>query len=163
MKPAQSPIDRFCVLALRRGLSLGVLHSSNRDDFVLLLSAAAAAFRPDRTYSEREVNDVLRTWLATAGTMLDVDHVELRRWLVDNRLLDRDGYGRAYATGHPAPEMAAVVAALTGVNLGQAAEAARIDDARAREQRKRLWLEREKTGSARPAGVQDTKSGAFGG
>ncbi|MEO8344698.1 MAG: DUF2087 domain-containing protein [Betaproteobacteria bacterium] len=163
MTSVRHPVERFCVLALRRGLSLGVLHSSNRDDFVLLLAAAAAAFRPDRTYSEREVNDILRAWLSTAGTMLDVDHVELRRWLVDNRLLDRDGFGRAYAAGHPAPEMAAVIAALSGVDLGQAAEAARTSDARMREQRKRLWLERANAGAAPSDGAQDETPGTFSG
>jgi hypothetical protein len=140
MTTAISPIERFAVLALRRGIRLGVLHSTCHDDFALVLAAAAAAFRSDRTYSEREVNDTLRDWLASAGTMLDVDHVELRRWLVDSRLLDRDGFGRAYAAGRPAPEMAALVAALAGVDLVGIAEAARNRDAAAREDRKRKWL-----------------------
>ncbi len=141
MTDANSPAERFAVLALRRGISLGVLYSTRRDDFELVLAAAAAAFRPDRAYTEREVNDTLRDWLANAGTMLDVDHVELRRWLVDNRLLDRDGYGRAYKAGHPAPELAALVAALAGVDLAGIAEAARTRDAAAREDRKLKWLE----------------------
>ncbi len=129
------------MLALRRGISLGVLYSTRRDDFALVLAAAAAAFRADRIYTEREVNETLRDWLANAGTMLDVDHVELRRWLVDNRLLDRDGYGRAYEAGHPAPELAALVAALAGVDLAGIAESARTRDAATREDRKRKWLE----------------------
>ena len=136
-----SYVDRFAVLALRRGISLGVLHSTSRDDFALMLAAAAAAFPPHRTYSEREVNDILRAWLAGAGSMLAVDHVELRRWLVDNRLLDRDGFGRVYAPGHPPPALAAVVATLAGVDLAGVAEAARSRDAIARERRKRQWLE----------------------
>jgi hypothetical protein len=140
MTAAISPVERFAVLALRRGIGLGVLYSTRRDDFMLVLAAAAASFRPDRSYSEREVNDTLRDWLANAGTMLDVDHVELRRWLVDNRLLDRDGFGRAYAMGRPAPELAAFVSALAGVDLAGVAEAARTRDAAAREDRKRKWL-----------------------
>ena len=49
--------------------------------------------------------------------MLAVDHVELRRWLVDCRVLDRDDYGRAYTLGEPSPEIAALAAALSGTDL----------------------------------------------
>ena len=75
------------------------MHSAAPADFALLMAAAAHAFAPDRTYTEPEVNERLRAWLAGAGAMLDVDHVELRRWLVDTGALARDGFGRAYARG----------------------------------------------------------------
>ncbi len=139
MRPAASPSDRFGTLALRRGISLGVLYSSNRNDFALVLAAAASAFREGKTYSEREVNDILLAWLGEAGAMLAVDHVELRRWLVDNRLLERDGFGRVYTTGQPLPELAALVTALSGVDLNAIAQAARSRDAAARSERKRQW------------------------
>jgi hypothetical protein len=136
-----SSVDRFSVLAVRQGITLGALYSSNRDDFGLVLAAAAAAFAPGRAYAEREVNDILREWLTHAGAMLDVDHVELRRWLVDNRLLDRDGFGRAYATGTPAPELAAIVAALRGRDLAGLATNARARDALERAERKQKWAD----------------------
>ena len=139
MTQRNAPVERFSRLAVRRGMSLGVLCSSHRDDFTLLLAAAAAAFRSDQSYSEREVNDVLRGWLATAGTMLSIDHVELRRWLVDNRLLDRDGFGRVYTTGKPAAGLALLVAELSGLDLGAVGEAARARDVATREERKRKW------------------------
>ena len=136
MTMANSPVVRFSVLAVRRGLSLGVLYSTNRDDFALLLAVAAAAFQPTRTYTEREVNEVLREWLGTIGTMIDIDHVELRRWLVDSQLLNRDGFGRAYTSGRPSPELAALVATLSGVDL-----AAVVGGAwREREERKQKWV-----------------------
>lgn len=137
-----APVERFAQLPVRRGISLGVLYSSHRDDFRILLAAAASAFSGDRSYSEREVNEVLRGWLASAGTMLDIDHVELRRWLVDNRLLDRDGFGRVYTSGTPAPELAALVARLSDLDLAAMAESARARDASAREERKRKWTAR---------------------
>ena len=71
--------------------------------------------------------------------MLAVDHVELRRWLVDCRVLVRDDYGRAYALGEPAPEIAALAAALTGADLAGVAADARARNAREREERKRKW------------------------
>jgi hypothetical protein len=146
-----TPVDRFSMLSVRQGITLGALYSASRDDFALVLAAAGAAFASDRTYTEREVNVVLRDWLATAGTMLDVDHVELRRWLVDNRLLDRDGFGRAYAAGSPAPAMAAFVAALSGVDLADVARTARERDARVREERKRDWAVGHRAGAKQPA------------
>ena len=153
MTNTQSPADRFSVLSIRRGMTLGALYSSNRDDFALVLAAAASMFEPDRTYRERDVNDVLRGWLAGAGSMLDVDHVELRRWLVDNLLLERDGFGRAYTLGKPPQEVAAVVAALSGVDLAAMGEAARKSDAIAREARKRKWVD------GRPADIQPARRG----
>ena len=143
-----SAIARFSVLAVRRGLSMGALSSGNPDDFALVLAAAAAAFHSNRAYAEREVNDVLRHWLAHSGVMLDVDHVELRRWLVDNRLLGRDGFGRAYTRGSPASEAGALAAVLEGVDLTEVAHDARARNAAAREQRKRQWEQRNRTADA---------------
>ncbi len=137
-----SPVERFSTLAVRRGMTLGALYSASASDFALVLAAAAAAFKPDRTYTEREVNDVLRDWLAQAGAMLEVDHVELRRWLVDNRLLDRDGFGRAYTRGSASKEVDSLAAALGAVDLAKIARDARARDAAAREQRKLQWGQR---------------------
>jgi hypothetical protein len=137
--PAPAAADRFAALAVRRGLSLGALHSASARDFTLVLAAAAQAFPAGRNWSEREVNDRLRGFLATAGAMLATDHVELRRWLVDFRLLARDGFGRAYTAGSPAPEFAALTAELADVDLAGLATAARLRDAERREERKSRW------------------------
>ncbi len=139
MTHATSAVERYSILALRRGITLGALYSASSGDFALVLAAAAAAVAPGRDYAEREVNNILRDWLDVAGAMLDVDHVELRRWLVDSRHLTRDGFGRAYARGSPAPEAAALVAALEGVDLAGIARDARARDTAAREQRKARW------------------------
>uniref|UniRef100_A0AAU3I1N2 DUF2087 domain-containing protein n=1 Tax=Streptomyces sp. NBC_01393 TaxID=2903851 RepID=A0AAU3I1N2_9ACTN len=50
---------------------------------------AGRAFEPDTKYSEREVNDKLRPWSEGSGT----DHVAIRRYLIELRLLDRDNRG----------------------------------------------------------------------
>jgi hypothetical protein len=139
MTPATSAVERYSILAVRHGITLGALYSASVGDFQLVLAAAAASFAPGRDYAEREVNAILRDWLEGAGAMLEVDHVELRRWLVDSGHLTRDGFGRAYARGSPAPEAAALAAALEGVDLGQVACDARARDAAAREQRKARW------------------------
>ncbi len=136
-----SAIDRFAALSVRTGLSLGVLHTSRVADFNLMLAAAALAFARGRSYSETEVNDILRGWLAREGSILAVDHVELRRWLVDCRVLARDDYGRAYGLAAPAPQIAALVSALSGIDLAALAAAARARHADAREERKQHWVD----------------------
>jgi len=143
-----SALDRFAALSVRSGLSLGILHASREADFNLMLAVSARAFAAGRSYAEGEVNDVLRDWLAHEGSMLSVDHVELRRWLVDCRVLARDDYGRAYALGAPSPDIAALIAALSGADLRAHGTAARARDAQAREERKRQWVAR---GEGRPA------------
>jgi hypothetical protein len=134
-----TPIDRFAALAVRTGLSLGVLYSARIADFHLVLAAASRPFVAGRSYSEGDVNDILRAWLAREGAMLAVDHVELRRWLVDCHVLVRDDYGRVYALGEPMPEIALLVAALSGADLAQVVADARAKNAREREERKRKW------------------------
>ena len=135
-------LDRFTALSVRSGLSLGILHASHIADFNLMLAVAARAFAAGRSYTEGEVNDVLRDWLAHEGSMLAVDHVELRRWMIDCRVLARDDYGRAYALGAPSADIAALAAALSGTDLRTHGAAARVRDAQAREERKRQWVAR---------------------
>jgi len=53
----------------------------------IVLEHLVTAFEPGVRYPEREVDAVLRAW--TDGGL--VDHVTLRRYLVDESLLDRDG------------------------------------------------------------------------
>jgi hypothetical protein len=52
----------------------------------LVLEHLAQSFEPGIDYAEREVNAVLRDWTADAG----VDHVTLRRYLIDEQLLRRE-------------------------------------------------------------------------
>ena len=132
-------VARLEALAVRRGLSIGVLASGSPSDFALVLAAAGCAVAPAETLSEREVNERLRSFLAGEGAMLAVDHVELRRWLVDTGVLVRDGFGRAYARGQPRPEIADAMQELAGADLGRIVGDARTRDASRRAERKRLW------------------------
>jgi hypothetical protein len=139
-RPASSSaIERYAVLALRRDVSLGVLLSTNARDFLVMLAGAAQPFPAGREFSEREVNDLLRNFLAGSGSMLATDHVELRRWLVDFRVLARDGYGRVYTAGTPAAEISALIDELAGIDLATVARAAREREAARRVERKERW------------------------
>lgn len=52
-----------------------------------VLGFLAQSFEPGRRFPEREVDAVLRAWTDGGG----VDHVSVRRYLVDHGLLARDG------------------------------------------------------------------------
>ena len=84
--------------ALKRLLANGPLTGmpTRRDDLELLLQLAAARFESGKTYSEKNVNELLRDWLGTFSEPYGIDHVSLRRELVDARLLARDASGSAY-------------------------------------------------------------------
>ena len=142
---AHAAAARFASLAVRRRLSLGVMHAANPGDFALGLAAAARAFDAAREYRERAVTDALRAWLAGPGAMLDVDHVELRRWLVDTGVLARDGYGRAYALGTPRADVAAAVTALAPHDPAALARAACAEETARRAERKARWAARTAT------------------
>ena len=65
------------------------------DRHVLLISSIPR-LHPKQRYSERELNVVLRHWTDRFGVNLRLDHVTLRRFLVDERFLKRDAAGTSY-------------------------------------------------------------------
>lgn len=65
-------------------------------DLKVLLTLAAAQFEPGRMYSEPQVNDRLQEWLEPFCSPFGVDHVTVRRCLVDAGLLVRDKAGATY-------------------------------------------------------------------
>jgi hypothetical protein len=83
----------LAALVVKEGVSVGGL---KEDDRTLVLALAATAFEPGEALTEPQVNHRLKRFLAEEGAFLDVDHVELRRWLVDMGWLQRDGFGRQY-------------------------------------------------------------------
>jgi hypothetical protein len=68
---------------VRDGRLIGVPAQAGRRR--LLLEHVVQSFEPGRDYAEREVNAVLRAWTEGGG----IDHVSLRRYLVDEGLLSR--------------------------------------------------------------------------
>jgi hypothetical protein len=84
--------SRFAALVLGGG---GALPKKPLDHHILYVSAALA-LEPGRTYSESELNEVLLQWVAEFGASFGIDHVTLRRSLVDEGYLQRDRAGRCY-------------------------------------------------------------------
>jgi len=129
-------------LALTPGRTLGTLRQGRRDEYVVVTAAAALAFDVNRDYAEADVNILLERWLASPGAMLTTDRVELRRALVDCRLLERDSYGKRYRRASIVPAAwRGALAALDGVDVAAEADGARAADALARAERKARWLQ----------------------
>ncbi len=53
------------------------------------------AFEPGREYTEPQVNNYIMD-----GNLFDTDHVQIRRYLVDYRMLDRSSNGKSYTTSN---------------------------------------------------------------
>ncbi|MDQ3024889.1 MAG: DUF2087 domain-containing protein [Pseudomonadota bacterium] len=84
--------------ALQRLLANGRLAALPKRpaDQGLLVALAASQIEAHRSLSEREVNERLRTWLETISEPFGIDHVTLRRMLVDSRILIRTTSGSTY-------------------------------------------------------------------
>ena len=67
----------------------------SRDRHILYRSVFQS-LDPGQKYSESDLNEALQRWLADIGTCLDIDHVTLRRYLIDERYLSRDSNGSGY-------------------------------------------------------------------
>ena len=83
--------DRFVSLILG-GRDMPKKHL---DRHILLISSILK-LDPGRQYSESELNDQLLKWTSRFGPNFGLDHVTLRRFLVDERYLKRDTAGTAY-------------------------------------------------------------------
>lgn len=83
----------------RRFLSL-VLNQTGlpkkRADLHLLLYSATLNLQPGAPYSEKEINEQLQVWCLNFGKKIGLDHVSLRRALVDEGFLHRDASGSQY-------------------------------------------------------------------
>jgi hypothetical protein len=107
---------------------------SQRDRQIVLKSIALCLAK-NRTYTEQEINAALAAWTAEVGHSLAVDHVALRRSLIDERYLERSEDGSRYRLSIPlcadrfAPEV-------DGMDPCAVIEQA-IDDARAKRARYR--------------------------
>jgi hypothetical protein len=98
------------------------------DQHILLLSAVLA-FDPLKTYTEGEVNETLRRWVHRFGENLGLDHVTLRRYLVDAGYLQRDSAGSTYRA-RPEAGFYTFDASITALDLDLVLEEARQERAR---------------------------------
>lgn len=90
--------DRMGELCLRSGIA--GFPRKRRDQHILLKSVVLTLDR-DRDYTERQIADKLAFWLVDICTSADLDHVTLRRLLVDTGYLAREDDGTKYRVADP--------------------------------------------------------------
>lgn len=62
----------------------------------ILLKSVALLLDKTQEYSEGEINQELQSWLTNVGCSIELDHVELRRRLIDHEYLGRSKDGSRY-------------------------------------------------------------------
>jgi hypothetical protein len=77
-----------------------------------------------KKYSEAALNAALQQWLSDAGVGMDIDHVTLRRYLIDEGYLLRESNGSVYTvnlSGSGHVQFEAAVAAIDSLAVIEAA------------------------------------------
>lgn len=65
-------------------------------DYHILLISSILGLQPGKEYRESDLNDELQRWVLGLGSNFRLDHVTLRRYLIDARYILRDPAGTAY-------------------------------------------------------------------
>jgi tRNA(adenine34) deaminase len=136
-------LERLAQLAVRQGVHLSTLQQKDGRDLELVFASASLFFPADQLLDERGANTVLKHFLATAGAMLDSDHVELRRWLVDTGFVRRSDFGRDYRRGALPAWLEQAAPALDAQQLADAVQRARAARDAQREAKRQAWLARQ--------------------
>jgi hypothetical protein len=146
MSPLTPPsfLDTYAALLLKSGVLLGSLSEPERQ---CCFAVAAARLPLGASATEAAANQHLKQALGEELAFVDVDHVELRRWLCDMGWWRRDGYGRAYervAPGElPAEKAALHDAVAASGDLAAFAAARRAAAAAAKKAKREAWLARQ--------------------
>ena len=133
-------LARMAKLALRQGVRLSSLQQKDGRGLDLVFATASLALPKDGNLTEREANERLKHFLATAGTMIDTDHVELRRWLVDAGFVNRSDRGTDYRRGTLPDWLAVAAESLEFEQIAAVVERARAEFDDKREARRQTWL-----------------------
>src|SRR5512135_1261349 len=136
-------LERLGQLAVRQGVHLSTLQQKDGRDLELVFASAMLFFPVDRLLDERGANAVLKEFLSSAGVMLDTDHVELRRWLVDSGFVRRSDFGSDYRRGSLPAWLEDAAAALAPRELADAVGQARAARDTQREAKRQAWLARQ--------------------
>lgn len=129
---------RLRKLALREGMTISTFAGLGEADRAVLRATILARFEAAAVYTERQVNERLKAWLAGAGSMVETDHVNLRRLLIDTQVLARTADCAEYRVN---PGASALLPAALSVQDADAIVAgARRDQQAQRAARKEAWL-----------------------
>jgi len=103
MISAEEFVERLCRLGADRGPRGFPRRIRDRE---ILMKSITMGMDSARTYTEQEVNELLRHWNRDVAPAIQADHVTIRRHLVDHGHLERTADGRSYRVGFPARPLA---------------------------------------------------------
>ena len=86
--------NRLTTLCLKKG---GRGLPRKPTDRHILFKSIVLTLDARATYTETNLNQVLIEWLESVGQLIEIDHVTLRRHLVDEGYLARDPAGTSYS------------------------------------------------------------------
>ena len=130
-------IKRLSDLCIKSGLA--GFPKDNISLHILLKSATITLGNSD-SFTEKEVNAKLESWVKDISQMKGMDHVSLRRILVDTGYLTRNGSGSSYQVSQPGPRPDLFDATIDQLDVRKEIEAAREAIAR----RKQEFLQKSK-------------------
>lgn len=90
---AENFVKRLINLCLKSGLSGFPKDETSQQ---ILLKSAALVFNPGLVYDEKQVNEILNTWIEGIGQAGKMDHGTMRRYMVDAGYLSREKDGSSY-------------------------------------------------------------------
>lgn len=128
-------IKRLGDLCLKSGLS-GL--PKNESDQQILLKSAVLMLDRSGKFSEPEINERLKAWVRDVSQIKELDHVSLRRQLVDTGYLKREPDGSRYWVAVPGPQPDLFDPTIDQLDIPQVIETLREEIAR----RKKEHLER---------------------
>ena len=95
-------LDEFVLRICKLGADRGPRpFPRKRRDREILLKSVVLDLDGAREYREREINERMIAWSREVAPAIEVDHVTLRRLLVDHGLLERTADGSRYRVGFP--------------------------------------------------------------
>lgn len=130
-------IKRAGDLCLKSGMS-GL--PKDETDQHILLKSTMLAFDVQQEYSEQEVNEKLAYWCSRISQIKDLDHVTLRRRLVDTGYLIRSSDGSSYQAALSGPYQPVFEEGILRVNLEEILQAKKEEI----ERRKQEFMARNK-------------------
>jgi Uncharacterized protein conserved in bacteria (DUF2087) len=138
----KTPLDTLAELVVKEGVGVGRLTHAQR---TLALGLAWCSLPAGMVLREAHVNVALQRALAGPCGFLGIDHVELRRWLVDCGWMQRDGFGREYRRIDAAmlrPPLQSTAAMLESMDTGAWVAELRGATAARRDKRRHDWESR---------------------
>ena len=131
-------IKHLVNLCLRSGLSGFPKDDVNQH---ILLKSVVLSIGKSGAFTEQEINEELKYWINHIGQIKDIDHITLRRRLVDAGYLTRNKDGSCYQVSQLEPGPPFFDETIEHIEILEVIETAREEIAR----RKRKYVTQEKT------------------